>query len=344
MFIRMTKLEMVQSTMDSEIDHSAKILAWDYFKAQCCGELEGIKTTLNTYFNDETKCFLSHPINTQIGTDALLENHWHPLLNAFPDLERRDDVFLTGEFNGKFWAVATGYFVGTFVKDWLGIRATQAATFIRFGEIIHLEDRKIKESYVILDIVDVARQAGTRLIPQSLGAEHIAPGPETHDGILLSPQDDVESAKSLALVEGMMHGLHDFDGNNVTSTHQENFWDPNMMWYGPSGIGTTRGLKGFQNYHQIPFLKFIPDRVGGHHYARIASGHYIASGGWPSVKATTSGAPWISTSIPAGQKIGMRVMDFWRREDNALKENWVLIDIPDALYQCGVDVFANLHQ
>ena len=39
-------------------------------------------------------------------------------------------------------------------------------------------------------------------------------------------------------------------------------WHPNFMWYGPAGIGTTRGMKGFEDYHQIPFLVAFPDRGG----------------------------------------------------------------------------------
>ena len=41
------------------------------------------------------------------------------------------------------------------------------------------------------------------------------------------------------------------------------FWHPKMNWYGPSGIGTGRGIEGFRNWHQIPYLKAIPDRRGG---------------------------------------------------------------------------------
>ena len=35
---------------------------------------------------------------------------------------------------------------------------------------------------------------------------------------------------------------------------QKEFWHEKMMWYGPSGIGTARGLEGFVNHHQLPFV------------------------------------------------------------------------------------------
>jgi hypothetical protein len=38
----------------------------------------------------------------------------------------------------------------------------------------------------------------------------------------------------------------------------------------------------------------------------------------------------------------MRVMDFWRRDGDRFRENWVLIDIPELLLQMGFDLFAQI--
>ena len=187
-------------------------------------------------------------------------------------------------------------------------------------------------------------QAGVDLVPPGLGAEILAPAPATQDGIRLSSGPEHLSEKSGALVDAMIAGLMKYDGKSLSSMRQRDFWSSHMLWYGPDGIGATQGLNGFEDYHQRPFLAFVPDRVGGDHVARIADGDYVASGGWPSIRATTSGAEWISTPLPAGRKISMRVMDFWRRQDDRLKENWVFIDIPDVFRQCGIDVFAQLHR
>ena len=35
----------------------------------------------------------------------------------------------------------------------------------------------------------------------------------------------------------------------------------------------------------------------------------------------------------------MRVMDFWRRDGDKLRENWVMIDMIDVLEQFNIDVF-----
>ncbi|MFX8172471.1 hypothetical protein ABTK94_19380, partial [Acinetobacter baumannii] len=62
---------------------------------------------------------------------------------------------------------------------------------------------------------------------------------------------------------------------------------------------------------------------------------------WPSVRATHTGGGWLGMP-PTDKRIGMRVMDFWRREGDLLAENWVFIDIPDLLLQMGVDVFGRM--
>ena len=91
---------------------------------------------------------------------------------------------------------------------------------------------------------------------------------------------------------------------------QKNHWHPKMMWYGPCGIGTTRGLQGFVDYHQLPFRIAFPNRRGGNHYVRIGDGPYSATAGWPSVHAKHLGGDFLDVA-PTGRDVTMRVMDFY---------------------------------
>ena len=133
---------------------------------------------------------------------------------------------------------------------------------------------------------------------------------------------------------------------------QKQFWHPKMMWYGPSGIGTTRGLEGFVDYHQLPFRIAFPrnpnqpqpaglGKHGGSHYVRIGDGRFSATGGWPSRHMMHQGGGWLGQG-PAGRPITMRVMDFYRADEGLIRENWVPIDILDVLLQMDVDVLARL--
>lgn len=281
-----------------------------------------------------------HPLNDATGRAAVIDSLWRPLLTAMPDLERRDDVLLAGEWKSGDWCGATGHYVGTFHSDWLGIPATGGVVSIRYGEFVRLRDGRVDAAYVILDLPDLMRQAGCYPFAPAPGGTDRVPGPATRDGVITGPCDPAESSKSLRLVEAMIAGLMQYDGNTLDSMGQQRFWDvERMMWYGPAGIGTSRGLRGFQVVHQIPFLTAFPDRVGGDHKCRIGEGAYVGSTGWPSVRATHAGGSFLGLP-PTGRRIGMRVMDFWRRDGERLAENWVFIDLLDLLLQMGVDVLA----
>jgi predicted ester cyclase len=283
-----------------------------------------------------------HPINAITGSANVMSTFWQPFLHALPDVERRDDIFIASHFKNGNWVGATGYYTGTFANDWLGIRATGAVLNVRFGEFSRLENGKVVEVYIVLDILDVLRQAGQwpKGLPTGLGVTEHVPGPGSRDGVSVVVGDPLESMQSLRLVEAMIAGLMSYDQKTLESMGMERFWHPQMMWYGPAGIGSCRRLKGFQDVHQIAFLRAFPDRIGGDHKARLGDGAYVGSTGWPSVRATHLG-PWLG--VPAtNRRISMRVMDFWRREGDLLRENWVFIDQLELLLQMDFDVMAKI--
>ncbi len=297
---------------------------------------------LNDLYHADVRWHGPHPINEHKGSAAVLKAFWEPFLAALPDVERRDDILIAGTFKDGSWVGTSGYYTGTFVNDWLGIPATGGVLNVHFGEFSRLEEGKVCEVYLILDILDVIRQAGRwpAGLPKSPGITDRAPGPASQDGAVLTDGDARESNSSLALVEAMIKGLMSYDGRTLASMGMTRFWHPQMMWYGPTGIGSSRRLEGFEDVHQRAFLTAFPDRVGGDHKARIGDGAYVGSTGWPSVRATHLGS-WLG--VPAtGRRISMRVMDFWRREGDLLRENWVFIDQLDLLLQMDFDVMAKI--
>ena len=47
-------------------------------------------------------------------------------------------------------------------------------------------------------------------------------------------------------------------------------------------------------------------------------------------------------AAPAGNEIGMRVMDWWRRKSELLYANWIFIDMPGVFFQVGIDLLDRL--
>lgn len=304
----------------------------------------------------------SHPMNEMQGGEAIEAQVWQPLLHAFPDLERRDDIVVGGTYEGREYVACIGHFLGTFRQDWLTIPATGKPVYIRYGEVHQVVNGKIVQSNCLWDVLDVIRQAGFWPLAPSLGTEGRWPGPITRDGIVFAQQDAATGAASIAqtlAMHGSLHGYSDEGSagrDGLLNMPQKDHWHPKMMWYGPSGIGTARGLQGFVDYHQLPFRTAFPRprtdaereavaaeraRLGGGHYIRIGDGNYSVTGGWPSRVDLHAGPNWLG--LPAtGKTVGMRVMDFYLHDEGLIRENWVPIDIIDVLMQLGVDVFARL--
>ena len=183
----------------------------------------------------------AHPLDEMHGVDAIGEAVWRPLLRSFPDLERRDLIFIGGRYEGRDLVAAMGHYCGTFRESWLGIPATGRPVYLRYGEVHHVEDGGIAQSWCLWDVLDVIRQAGFWPIAPSLGTEEMWPAPITANGIVLTEQDPEESAESIRKVLAMHGALADFDDLDVLdrtsllAMPQKDHWHPKMMWYGPGG-------------------------------------------------------------------------------------------------------------
>lgn len=125
--------------------------------------------------------------------------------------------------------------------------------------------------------------------------------------------------------------------NENTLGLMQQYWFEDMVWHGPSGIGTKNGINEFEHDYRDAFIESFPDKVG-QDVVRIAEDDWVAAYGY---QTTTFAKDWLG--IPAtGEQIKMLYMDFWRVEERdgerKLAENWVLIDILGVLEQAGYDV------
>ncbi|EEW57522.1 conserved hypothetical protein [Ruegeria sp. TrichCH4B] len=289
-----------------------------------------------------------HPFGDLTGVEAFYDAVYAGLFKVWPDLERRDTIVIAGpdEF-GNNWVGAGGYYTGIFTAPWLDIPPTGHQVTLRFHEFYRVVDGKVVEVQALWDIPEVMMQANAWPMAPSLGREWHVPGPATQDGLVPGPYDAEAGAASCAHIIEMLEHLkkHPAQGGPEVM-EMERFWHPRMNWYGPSGIGTGRGIAGFRNWHQIPFLNGMPDRgqyVDEINYHFFGDGDYAAVTGWPNMIQTVTHDGWMGIA-PAGKKITMRSLDFWRLENGKIRENWVLVDLLDAYAQLGVDVFARLRE
>ena len=306
------------------------------------------KQLINKYFSEDVHWEVSKPFRPLNGQESLFDEFWQPLCHAFPDFEMQPYILMDGTYQGRQIVSVTGNIIGTFQNDYCGIPANRQAAWLRFGMILFIENTKIARGYCFLDLLDLMHQTGFNLF-KSRGASVITQGPMTQDG-LLTGEKKQEGTESLRLANDMLSALGKYDGKSLASMgNLADYWnEKNMMWYGPAGIGTTRGLKGFQKYHQVPFLRAFPIRGmkpkdNDIHFVQLGDANYACDFGWPLMYATHLGDDWLGLKS-SQREISLRVVDWWRIENGLLKENWVMIDMIDILEQLRVDVFQLLKQ
>lgn len=329
----------------SETLHEPRALLSAFRATLYHGRFNELSEVIAGLFSSNAIVQLGYPFETLPKASDLASEVYPSLVNAIPDLERRDHIVMSGPTHrDSIWVGCCGYYTGNFENSWLGIPPTHQPVTMRYHEFFRIENNQVCEVQAVWDIPELMLQAGVWPLAPSLGREWHVPGPATQDGIKTGKRDDHASHRSYHLVMDMLDGLGEHADGGVNAMGLEKYWHPNFSWYGPTGIGTSRGIDGFRTRHQIPFLNAMPDREGSGSAGHLfADGDYVAFTAWPGMHMTISGDGWLGIA-PVNKKITMRSLDFWRCENGLIRENWVLIDLLDVYQQIGVDVFARMKE
>ena len=300
---------------------------------------------LHALMSESATLNLCHPLGTLRGPGAFLDAALTPLRTALPDLERRDMIRVAGTTpEGDHWLGCMGNYMGTFLAPFLDIPPTGRLAHMRYHEFFRFEAGRVVEMQAIWDIPELMMQAGAWPMAPQLGAFLCTPGPMSGDGLSASGDGRATMDHVIAMLTDLCRHPADPD---PAVMQLERYWHPQCNWYGPAGIGTSRGVAGFRHIHQIPFLRAMPDRKldasADLHSHWVAQGEYVCETGWPNMRLTLSHDGWMGIA-PAGKEVLLRSLDFWRMEGGLIRENWVLVDLLDLYNQVGVDVFARLRE
>lgn len=285
------------------------------------------RTALAAVLAPQAPVRLAPSIGELRGPDGLWTGALAPLTAAIPDLERRDTIVMAGaDEHGHDWVGCAGHYCGIFAHPWLDIPPTRQPVALRFHEFFRFEQGRVAEVQALWDIAGLMMQAGAWPMAPSLGHEGLVPAPATQDGLVPGPHDAAGSTATRDRIVAMLAALkrHPAEGGPELM-EMERYWHPRMNWYGPAGIGTARGISGFRDWHQIPFLAAMPDRgryVGEVTYHFFGDGDYAAVTGWPNMLQTLSHGGWLGL----------------------IRENWVLVDLLDVYAKVGVDPLARMRE
>ena len=138
---------------------------------------------LQNMFSKDVSINCFYPLNEFIGIADFKEKFWKPLFNSFPDIERREQLVISGAFRDKIQVGTISTLSGVFKKTWSGIKPNNKMVNLKCCEIHELKDNKIIESYILIDLIDLLIQTGTNPLNNSRGSEGNWLNPINTDGV-----------------------------------------------------------------------------------------------------------------------------------------------------------------
>lgn len=312
-----------------------------------------VEAALLSALEPQCESHFFHPFGPTRSVEEAAKIFWEPVQKAFPRYEIRPGLILEGEYEGRRHASMLGLLTSNFTQSFLGIPATQKLVHLRIAINLVFEADRERASgcFVMFDLIDLVRVAGVypfREMPGSPEQWVFAP--------VENGSREPVALPALQVVREMQAGLP--DGPAVVdrasaAAHHSPHWSDTMNWFGPAGIGSSRGMEGFRDAHGALFLRAFPDRQGiprgsgeaiarPGHFSEIGEGAFAMTAGWPNMAATHIGPHWLGLP-PTGRKVEMRVADWYRLDRfGRIADNWVLIDIPHILHQIGLDILEDI--
>lgn len=295
-----------------------------------------------------------HPFYEKHGAAAVANSFYAPFLTAMSSVQRREDVFFAGHnmIDGfkSTWVTSMGHLLALFDRPFLGIPPTRKIIMLRYAEFNRVENGKIVETALFIDLLHLMQQAGVNPLPPQTGMHLVQPGPATHDGLLHDDAPLQDGKHTLDLINRMIGDIQANSNSteNVAprdATPQEELahcWHDDMLWWGPEGIGATYTIDRYIEQHQRPFRTQLGDRRFNGHIARLAEGNFGGFFGWANLSVVPLGG-YMGLPADGKTRAEMRVVDIYRRDGDKLAENWIFIDILYFLKQQGLDVLERLN-
>ena len=325
-----------------------KKIVLDYYKSLDKAEGNDISKVVIDHTVEDYIWRGYHPFNELSNPTEVSEIFWQPFRHAFKNMQRRMDIFMAGknEIDGfeSVWVVSMGHLMGLFDNEWLGIKPSRKMALLRYCEFNKVENGKITETAMFIDIPHVMMQVGLNPFPPQTASHLVQPGPITHEGLMFDEQDSAEGEKTLAAIDFMVNDIRTWKEQQELPLVDElrRSWNEDMIWWGPAGIGATYTIERYAEQHSGPFRAGFKDRIFNGHLCRVAEGKFGGFFGWPNLTLTPSGG---FMGMPATGKPGdMRVIDMYRREGDKLTENWIFIDFLHFWHQQGVDILAQISE
>ena len=271
--------------------------------------------------------------------DAFSPVHFTQLVFAGEDLTATTTTYATVTWRGPFG----------------GIAPSNRSHRIRICDFYHMEagpkgtPPRIRTNYMMLDVADLLRAAGKRVLPHSpsLPDDGLFLPPRSMEGVPMplsafTPPETREATRKVALELlkrewGYSTGVDaagDFTGSSTRS-----LWHADtMIFYGPSGIGTARGYEQYEAHVLHTLQTAFTD---AHFELDVLACEGSVCGAHGQLKATHRGCYLGAYPTEESQQVSMRLGLHWHVVDGLALDGYMMHDAP-ALFKDhfgGVDLF-----
>jgi len=342
----------MDSSDDSKHFQEAKKVVQQFYQDldSCSNDEEALNDAFRRHMAPGYHWRGMHPFYEIGSVQELTKSFWAPLKSSIKSIQRRQDIFMAGnnfcqdgsEAGTTVWTVSMGHLMGIFENDWLGIPSTKKMVFLRYAEFTQVSktDQKILQTAMHFDIPAIMMQAGVNPFPPQTGAFLVQPGPMTHTGLMMDPQDPAVSQKTLDTINDMIGNCMWKLKLSLEDELAIN-WHQDMIWWGPAGIGASYTIPGYAKGHSGPFRAAFTNRDFNGHVCRLAEGEFGGFFGWPNLVLTPTGG-FMGMGTNTQKPVEMRVVDIYRRQGDKLVENWVFIDLLHFWKQQGLDILERM--
>ena len=263
--------------------------------------------------------------------------HWN---RAFDNVAFNQLLFIGENASSSTTTYATARWYG----ELAGMPPTGRPVRVRICDFYRLEGERISYNWMMLDLPDVLRQAGRRVLPEApLRDDGWFQPPRAMDGVpapyspLTNPA--TSEASRAAVTKLLDHdwfersGGGGFGSGGGGGEAASPLWARDMIFYGPSGVGYASGRAEYER-HVLGAV-----RCGLHHRSFAldvlsCEGHYCAAHG--RLDATHAGC--FLGEAATQRQVSLRLGLHWHVVDGLAIEGYLMIDAPALFAQLGIEL------
>eukprot|EP00419_Tripos_fusus_P027840 CAMPEP_0172725988 /NCGR_PEP_ID=MMETSP1074-20121228/89681_1 /TAXON_ID=2916 /ORGANISM="Ceratium fusus, Strain PA161109" /LENGTH=406 /DNA_ID=CAMNT_0013552883 /DNA_START=101 /DNA_END=1324 /DNA_ORIENTATION=+ len=249
---------------------------------------------------------------------------------ACPDIQWQD--FIRAATDGT--CTSASYGLGRWMEPFAGVPPPSNKPFVRIHDLDFylLEGNRIKINWCIIDVVNLFEQVGYKIVPPAPMPSGGYRAPNSMDGFPAPLSESVNPADTMLSNRIWNMAIQE---DYVQNTGGARWWAEDMVWYGPGGIGTAYSKQDYRTHFLEP-LHGAFSNVSMQLDLSVCEGKYCGAHFY--LHARHTGA-WLGKQA-TGKKVRLRCGAHAHFEGGRMVEGWLIIDVPQAFADMGIDLFA----